>query len=65
MSLVNPNAQSVEDVVNNFYHYVPSRVAGLAFLALFAITCLGHVFYLFRLRATYFIPMILGCIRAF
>ncbi|ORY78591.1 RTA1 like protein-domain-containing protein [Protomyces lactucae-debilis] len=62
MSFVDPDAKTVEDVINNFYHYVPSRVAGLAFLALFAITCLCHVFYLFRLRATYFIPMILGCI---
>lgn len=47
-----------------FYHYRPNKPAGFAFLALFAIATLAHLLYLFRLRAWFFIPLILGGIGA-
>lgn len=43
-----------------FYHYRPSKPAGFAFLALFAVATLAHLVYLFRLRAWFFIPLVLG-----
>lgn len=43
-----------------FYEYRPNKAAGIAFMALFALATLGHLVYLFRLRAWYFIPFILG-----
>lgn len=47
-----------------FYHYRPNKPAGFALLALFAIATLAHLLYLFRLRAWFFIPLILGGIGA-
>ncbi|KAI0809910.1 RTA1-domain-containing protein [Xylaria sp. FL0064] len=43
-----------------FYEYRPSEQAGYAFVALFALATLGHIIYLFYLRAWHFIPFILG-----
>ncbi|KAH6656900.1 putative RTA1 domain protein [Truncatella angustata] len=43
-----------------FYEYRPSKPAGFAFMALFALATLGHLIYLFRLRAWYFIPFLMG-----
>lgn len=43
-----------------FYEYQPSKPAGYAFMALFAIATLVHIGYLFKLRAWSFIPFILG-----
>ncbi|KAI0100978.1 putative RTA1 domain protein [Nemania sp. FL0031] len=43
-----------------FYEYRPSQSAGFAFVALFALATLGHIIYLFPLRAWSFIPLILG-----
>lgn len=48
-----------------FYHYRPNKPAGFAFLALFAIATLAHLVYLFRLRAWFFIPLVLGGIGMF
>ncbi|KAH8156090.1 hypothetical protein CIB48_g12157, partial [Xylaria polymorpha] len=43
-----------------FYEYRPNQEAGFAFVALFALATLGHIIYLFWLRAWFFIPFILG-----
>lgn len=43
-----------------FYHYLPNDKAAWAFLVFFAITVVAHIFFLFRLRAWHFIPLILG-----
>ncbi|KAI0386721.1 RTA1-domain-containing protein [Hypomontagnella monticulosa] len=43
-----------------FYEYRPNKAAGYAFVALFALATLGHLVYLFSLRAWSFIPFILG-----
>lgn len=43
-----------------YYHYRPNKPAAYLFLALFALSTLLHLFYLFRLRSWYFIPLILG-----
>ncbi|KAI1279469.1 RTA1-domain-containing protein [Xylaria sp. FL0933] len=43
-----------------FYEYRPSEQAAYAFVALFALATLGHIIYLFYLRAWHFIPFILG-----
>jgi hypothetical protein len=43
-----------------FYEYRPNKAASFAFMALFALATIGHLIYLFRLRAWYFIPLVLG-----
>ncbi|KAI8629624.1 putative RTA1 domain protein [Xylariaceae sp. FL1651] len=43
-----------------FYEYRPNQPAAFAFVALFALATLGHIIYLFPLRAWPFIPFILG-----
>ena len=43
-----------------YYHYRPHKPAAYIFVALFALATLLHLFYLFRLRAWYFIPLVLG-----
>ncbi|KAI0975442.1 RTA1-domain-containing protein [Xylaria arbuscula] len=43
-----------------FYEYRPNEQAAYAFVALFALATLGHITYLFYLRAWFFIPFILG-----
>ena len=43
-----------------FYQYRPSQTAGYAFLALFSLTSLAHIIYLFTLRAFWFTPFLLG-----
>ena len=48
-----------------YYHYHPHKPAALLFVALFGLATLLHLVYLFRLRAWYFIPAILGGIGAF
>ncbi|THV87295.1 RTA1-domain-containing protein [Aureobasidium pullulans] len=42
------------------YHYTPSIVAAIIFVVLFALGFFGHVFYIFKLRARYFIPFTIG-----
>jgi hypothetical protein len=42
------------------YQYTPSKSAAYAFIALFGLGTLGHFFYMFRLRAWYFIPFLIG-----
>lgn len=48
-----------------YYHYRPHKPAAYLFVALFALATLLHLFYLIRLRAWYFIPLILGGIGTF
>ncbi|KAI1419861.1 RTA1-domain-containing protein [Xylaria sp. FL1777] len=43
-----------------FYEYRPNQQAAFAFVALFGLATLGHIIYLFYLRAWSFIPFILG-----
>ncbi|KAI0466138.1 RTA1-domain-containing protein [Xylaria cf. heliscus] len=43
-----------------FYEYRPNQEAAYAFVALFGLAVLGHIIYLFWLRAWFFIPFILG-----
>lgn len=43
-----------------YYHYRPHKPAAYIFVALFALATLLHLIYLFRLRAWYFIPILLG-----
>lgn len=43
-----------------FYQYRPSKTAGFAFMALFALATLGHLIYFFWLRTWFFIPFLLG-----
>jgi hypothetical protein len=43
-----------------FYEYRPSKSAAISFIVLFACATLGHLIYLFRLRACFFIPLIFG-----
>ncbi|CAD0018121.1 unnamed protein product [Aureobasidium pullulans] len=47
------------------YHYTPSIVAAIIFVVLFALGFFGHVFYIFKLRARYFIPFTIGVLRPF
>jgi hypothetical protein len=42
------------------YHYNPSKVAAIIFIALFSITTLLHVFQLVKKRTWYFIPFVVG-----
>ena len=63
--VVHPSHPPFGPIVNGtqvivFYHYRPNKPAGYIFVALFAIATLLHLVYLFRLRAWYFIPLILG-----
>lgn len=43
-----------------FYPYTPSRSAGYAFVAIFAILTIAHFALMFPYRAAYFIPLIIG-----
>ena len=43
-----------------FYEYRPNKAAGFSFVVLFGFATLGHIVYLFTLRAWSFIPFILG-----
>ncbi|KAH8885783.1 RTA1-domain-containing protein [Thozetella sp. PMI_491] len=43
-----------------FYQYRPNKGGAYTFIVLFGLATLGHLVYLFRLRAWYFIPFILG-----
>lgn len=45
-----------------FYHYEPSMVAAVIFIAGFGISTLLHLKTLVQKRTWYFIPFILGCI---
>lgn len=42
------------------YHYTPSIVAAIIFVVLFGLGFAGHVYYVFKLRARYFIPFTIG-----
>jgi hypothetical protein len=42
------------------YHYNPSFVAAVIFIALFALSSLLHLFQLIRKRTWYFIPFLIG-----
>ena len=42
------------------YHYNPSKVAAIIFIALFGIATIIHVFQLSRKRTWYFIPFVIG-----
>ncbi|KAH8781946.1 RTA1 like protein-domain-containing protein [Hyaloscypha finlandica] len=42
------------------YHYNPSKVAAIVFIALFGITTILHIFQLSRKRTWYFIPFVIG-----
>ncbi|PMD38881.1 RTA1-domain-containing protein [Hyaloscypha variabilis F] len=42
------------------YHYNPSKVAAIIFIALFGITTFLHIFQLSRKRTWYFIPFVVG-----
>jgi hypothetical protein len=42
------------------YHYNPSKVAAILFIALFGISTILHIFQLSRKRTWYFIPFVIG-----
>ncbi|KAI5240040.1 RTA1-domain-containing protein [Aureobasidium subglaciale] len=44
------------------YHYTPSIVAAIIFVVLFGLSFVGHVYYIFKFRALYFIPFTIGVI---
>lgn len=44
------------------YRYTPSLPAAAIFCALFAIGTFAHLYYVFKLKAKYFIPFVIGCI---
>ncbi|KAH6661698.1 RTA1 like protein-domain-containing protein [Halenospora varia] len=43
-----------------FYEYRPNQPVAIAFVVLFALATVGHLVYLFLLRAWFFVPFILG-----
>ncbi|RSM01349.1 hypothetical protein CEP52_008630 [Fusarium oligoseptatum] len=44
------------------YHYDPSFILAIIFIALFSVSTLGHLFQLFHSRTFFFIPFLIGCI---
>jgi len=48
-----------------FYHYTPSIVAAIIFVVLFGLGFAGHVYYIYKLRARYFIPFTIGVLREY
>jgi hypothetical protein len=48
-----------------FYHYTPSIAAAVIFVVLFGLGFVGHVYYIFKLRARYFIAFTIGVLRKF
>lgn len=48
----------------SLYHYYPNKGAAGAFVALFTISALAHLYKLFRYRVWYFLPFIIGLICA-
>ena len=42
------------------YHYNPSLVAAIVFIALFSLTTSTHVFQLMKKKTWYFIPFVIG-----
>lgn len=42
------------------YRYTPSIAAAIIFVILFALGFIGHTYYVFKLRARYFIPFAIG-----
>lgn len=48
-----------------FYPYIPSKAAGLAFMAIFAAATLSHIGLMIRYRSWFFIPLVLGGICKF
>lgn len=45
-----------------YYTYTPSAVAAWTFVGLFGAATVGHVVYMFPMRAPYFIPFAIGCL---
>ncbi|KAI1070654.1 hypothetical protein LB507_006655 [Fusarium sp. FIESC RH6] len=45
-----------------FYNYEPSLAAAAAFVIIFTITTLVHLWQMFRHRTWYFIPFLIGCL---
>jgi hypothetical protein len=45
-----------------FYHYDPNVGANALFVVLFAVTSIGHAYFLARKRTWYFIPFVIGCL---
>jgi hypothetical protein len=45
-----------------FYRYEPNIPANAVFVVLFAITSIGHSFFLAKKRTWYFIPFLIGCL---
>jgi hypothetical protein len=48
-----------------FYHYTPSLAAAIIFVVLFGLGFAGHVYYIFKLRARYFIAFAVGVLRKY
>jgi hypothetical protein len=48
-----------------FYHYTPSIAAAIIFVVLFGLGFIGHVYYIFKLRARYFIAFTIGVLREY
>ncbi|KAK0640701.1 RTA1 like protein-domain-containing protein [Cercophora newfieldiana] len=46
----------------SFYLYEPNIGANAAFMVLFGIVSVGHVFFMARKRTWYFIPFVIGCL---
>ncbi|KAF6836367.1 rta1 domain-containing protein [Colletotrichum musicola] len=45
-----------------FYHYEPSMGLAVAFVAVFAISAVLHIWQLTRARTWYFVPFVIGCL---
>jgi hypothetical protein len=48
-----------------FYHYTPSLAAAIIFVILFGLGFVGHVYYIFKLRARYFVAFTIGVLRKY
>lgn len=47
-----------------YYHYTPSIGAAIVFIVLFLLGTFAHLYYVFKLKARYFIPFVIGCISS-
>lgn len=45
-----------------FYHYEPSMGLAVAFVAVFGISAVLHIWQLTKARTWYFIPFVIGCL---
>jgi hypothetical protein len=55
-----PFGPSHNGTIYVFFVQRPNEAAGFAFMVLFILAALAHLFYLFRLRTWFFIPFVIG-----